>query len=100
VQPRSAPAGPPIDAVALLQQIEKAHAEPQTLSASGKGGGWRRSGRTAGRIPIQIVVRRPASLRNRGVDPLGNPAALLVADGGRFGAARTCAQVSTGAVPP
>lgn len=76
------PAGPPVDAEALLQQIEKAHAEPQTLSASGKAAVD--APQNGGRYQIQMVVRRPASLRIAALDPLGNPAALLVADGGRF----------------
>jgi outer membrane biogenesis lipoprotein LolB len=74
--------GPPLDPVALLQQIEKAHAEPQTLSASGRAAVD--APQNGGRYQIQIVVRRPASLRIAALDPLGNPAALLVADGGRF----------------
>jgi len=77
-----APVGPPLDPVDLLQQIEKAHAEPQTLSASGKAAVD--APENGGRYQIQIVVRRPASLRIAALDPLGNPAALLVADGGRF----------------
>jgi len=77
-----APVGPPLDPVALLQQIEKAHAEPQTLSASGRAAVD--APENGGRYQIQIVVRRPASLRIAALDPLGNPAALLVADGGRF----------------
>ena len=77
-----APVGPPLDPAALLQQIEKAHAEPQTLSASGKAA--IDAPQNGGRYQIQIVVRRPASLRIAALDPLGNPAALLVADGGRF----------------
>jgi len=76
------PLGPPIDAVALLEQVEKAHAEPQTLSASGKASVD--APQNGGRYQIQLVVRRPASLRIAALDPLGNPAALLVADGGRF----------------
>jgi outer membrane biogenesis lipoprotein LolB len=75
-------AGPPLDPVPLLQQLEKAHAEPQTLSASGKTAVD--APENGGRYQIQIVVRRPASLRIAALDPLGNPAALLVADGGRF----------------
>jgi len=74
--------GPPLDPAALLQQIEKAHAEPQTLSASGRAAVD--APQNGGRYQIQIVVRRPASLRIAALDPLGNPAALLVADGGRF----------------
>lgn len=81
--PHAPPApGPPVDPVALLEQIEKAHAEPQTLSASGKAAVD--APENGGRYQIQIVVRRPASLRIAALDPLGNPAALLVADGGRF----------------
>ena len=76
-------AGPPLDPAALLQQIEKAHAEPQTLSASGRAAVD--APQNGGRYQIQIAVRRPASLRIAALDPLGNPAALLVADGGRFG---------------
>jgi outer membrane biogenesis lipoprotein LolB len=74
--------GPPLDPVALLQQMEKAHAEPQTLSASGRAAVD--APQNGGRYQIQIVVRRPASLRIAALDPLGNPAAVLVADGGRF----------------
>jgi outer membrane biogenesis lipoprotein LolB len=76
------PVGPPLDPDALLQLIEKAHAEPQTLSASGKAAVD--APVNGGRYQIQIVVRRPASLRIAALDPLGNPAALLVAAGGRF----------------
>lgn len=76
------PSGPPLDPAALLAQIEKAHAEPQTLSASGKAAVD--APRNGGRYQIQLVMRRPASLRIAALDPLGNPAALLVADGGRF----------------
>jgi len=76
------PSGPPLDAAALLQQIERAHAEPQTLSASGKAAVD--APQNGGRYQIQVVMRRPASLRIAALDPLGNPAALLVADGGRF----------------
>ncbi len=49
-----APAGPPLDPVALLQQIEKAHAEPQTLSASGKAAVD--APQNGGRYQIQIAV--------------------------------------------
>src|SRR5207253_9657096 len=76
------PSGPPLDPVTLLAQVEKIHAEPQTLSASGKAAVD--APQNGGRYQIQLVVRRPASLRIAALDPLGNPAALLVADGGRF----------------
>jgi Domain of unknown function (DUF4292) len=75
-------AGPPLDPVVLVERIEKAHAEPQTLSAAGRAAVD--APQNGGRYQIQIVVRRPASLRLAALDPLGNPAALLVADGGRF----------------
>ena len=67
------PAGPPLEAAALLQQVEKAHAEPQTLSASGKAAVD--APQNGGRYQIQLVLRRPASLRIAALDPLGNPAA-------------------------
>ena len=52
------PAGPPVDAGALLEQIQKAHAEPQTLSASGKAAVD--APQNGGRYQIQLVLRRPA----------------------------------------
>jgi hypothetical protein len=74
--------GPNLDPEALYEQIEKAHAEPQTLTASGKA--FVDAPENGGRYALQVSVRRPASLRIALLDPLGNPAALLVADGGRF----------------
>jgi hypothetical protein len=74
--------GPNVDPEALYEQIEKAHAEPQTLTASGKA--FVDAPRGGGRYALEVSVRRPASLRIALLDPLGNPAAVLVADEGRF----------------
>ena len=76
------PAGPPPEAAALLEQVRKGHKEPQTLTCEAKA--FVDAPQNAGRYALQIAVRRPASLRIAALDPLGNPAALLVADGGRF----------------
>jgi hypothetical protein len=79
--PREGP-GPDLDPEALYEQIEKAHAEPQTLTASGKA--FVDAPENGGRYAMQVSVRRPASLRIALLDPLGNPAALIVADKGHF----------------
>ena len=76
------PAGPPPEAAALLEQVRKGHKEPQTLTCEAKA--FVDAPQNGGRYALQIAVRRPASLRIAALDPLGNPAALLVADGGRF----------------
>ena len=76
------PAGPPPDALVLLEQVRKGHAEPQTLICEAKA--FVDGPQDGGRYALQIAVRRPASLRIAALDPLGNPAALLVADGGQF----------------
>jgi hypothetical protein len=74
--------GPSVDPVALLDQIEKAHAAPETLTASGKA--FVDAPHDGGRYALEASVRRPASLRIALLDPLGNPAAVIVADAGRF----------------
>ena len=80
--PRREGRGPNVDPVALYEQIEKAHARPDSLTASGKA--FVDAPENGGRYALEVSVRRPASLRIALLDPLGNPAALLVADGGRF----------------
>src|SRR5205823_6579251 len=75
--------GPDLDPVDLAARIAKAHAVPESLSGEGKA--FVDATRNGGRYPFQVAVRRPASLRIAALDPLGNPAALLVADEqGRF----------------
>jgi len=74
--------GRDLDPVALAAQIEKAHAVPESLTAQGKA--FVDAPQNGGRYPFQVSVKRPSSLRIAALDPLGNPAAVLVADGGRF----------------
>jgi len=75
--------GPDLDPVDLAARIEKAHELPDSLGAEGKA--FVDAPRNGGRYPFQVAVRRPASLRIAALDPLGNPAAVLVADEqGRF----------------
>jgi hypothetical protein len=74
--------GADLDPIALYEQIQRAHAGPETLSASGKA--FVDAPQGGGRYALEVSVRRPRSLRIALLDPLGNPAALLVADGGRF----------------
>jgi outer membrane biogenesis lipoprotein LolB len=73
---------PPLDADALFDQLQRAHSRPATLSCEAKA--YVSAPENGGRYPLQISVRRPASMRIAALDPLGNPAALLVADAGRF----------------
>jgi hypothetical protein len=75
--------GPDLDPVDLAARIDEAHAIPDALSAGGKA--FVDAPQNGGRYPFQVAVRRPASLRIAALDPLGNPAAVLVADEeGRF----------------
>ena len=75
--------GGDLDPVDLAARIERAHAVPESLSAEGKA--FVDAPRNGGRYPFQISIRRPAALRIAALDPLGNPAAVLVADdAGRF----------------
>jgi len=69
--------GPDLDPIDLAARIEKAHEAPDSLSAGGKA--FVDAPQNGGRYPFQVAVQRPASLRIAALDPLGNPAAVLVA---------------------
>lgn len=75
-------AGPAPEPAALLAQARAAHALPQTLTCDAKA--FVEARQNGGRYALHISVRRPASLRIEALTPLGDPAAVLVADGGRF----------------
>jgi hypothetical protein len=84
--------GPDLDPVDLAARIEKAHQIPESLSAEGKA--FVDAPGNGGRYPFQVAARRPASLRIAALDPLGNPAAVLVADEeGKFALLDTRASV-------
>jgi len=74
--------GPPPDAGALYIQAKKAHAIPTSLSADARA--FVEAPKNGGRYTLHIFVRRPASLRIEALTPTGDPAAVLVADQGRF----------------
>jgi hypothetical protein len=74
--------GPPVDAGALLEQVRAAHKVPRTLSCEAKA--FVDAPENGGRYALQLSVKRPASLRIEALTPMGDPAAVLVADGGKF----------------
>ena len=75
-------AGPPPDPGALYFQAKKAHRAPATLSCDGKA--FVEAPQNAGRYALHVSVKRPASVRLEALTPMGDPAAVLVADQGRF----------------
>jgi len=75
-------AGPGPDAAALYAQAQAAHRIPQTLSADAKA--FVEAPENGGRYALHLAVKRPASIRIEALTPLGDPAAVLVADQGKF----------------
>jgi len=74
--------GPPVDAGALLEQVRAAHKVPRTLTCEAKA--FVDAPENGGRYALQLSVKRPASIRIEALTPTGDPAAVLVADGGKF----------------
>jgi hypothetical protein len=74
--------GPMPDAAALYAQARAAHRVPETLSCDGKA--FVEAPENGGRYALHISVKRPGSLRIEALTPIGDPAAVLVADQGRF----------------
>lgn len=75
-------AGPAPEAGALLAQVRAAHRVPQTLSCDAKA--FVEAKANGGRYALHVSVKRPASIRIEALTPLGDPAAVLVSDQGRF----------------
>ena len=75
-------AGPGPDAAALYAQAQAAHRIPETLSCDGKA--FVEAPENGGRYALHLSVRRPGSIRIEALTPLGDPAAVLVADQGKF----------------
>ena len=75
-------AGPGPDAAALYAQAQAAHRIPETLSCDGKA--FVEAPENGGRYALHLSVKRPGSIRIEALTPLGDPAAVLVADQGRF----------------
>jgi hypothetical protein len=74
--------GPPPDPGALYIQARKAHGVPETLTCDAKA--FVEAPENAGRYALHVSVKRPASVRIEALSPIGDPAAVLVADQGRF----------------
>lgn len=79
---RGSPPGPPPDAVELLQRATAAHRVPATMVCDAKA--FVDAPKNGGRYALHIAVKRPASIHIEALSPLGDPAAVLVADKGRF----------------
>ena len=75
-------AGPAPEPAALYAQAQVAHRIPETLSCDGKA--FVEAPENGGRYALHISVKRPASIRIEALTPLGDPAAVLVADQGKF----------------
>jgi outer membrane lipoprotein-sorting protein len=74
--------GPAAGPAALFEQAAKAHAGPSTLSCDAKA--FVQAPQNSGRYELHVSVERPDSLRIEALTPVGDPAAVLVASGGRF----------------
>jgi hypothetical protein len=75
-------AGDAPEPVRLFEMANAAHKLPETLSGDAKA--FVEAPENGGRYALHISVRRPASLRIEALTPLGDPAAVLVADQGNF----------------
>src|SRR3954463_2794742 len=75
-------AGPPPDPGALYFQVKKAHGVPETLTCDAKA--FVEAPENGGRYALHLSVKRAGALRVEGPTPMGDPAAVLVADQGRF----------------
>ena len=81
--PKSATvSGPVPEPAALYEMVKKAHAVPATLSCDAKA--FVEAPENGGRYALHIAVQRPSSIRIEALTPMGDPAAVLVADQGRF----------------
>lgn len=75
-------APPPPDAVTFLDRLRAAHRAPETIRCDAKA--FVDAPQNGGRYALHIASRRPQSLRIEALTPVGDPAAVLVADAGRF----------------
>ena len=74
--------GPVPEPAALDELAQKAHRVPQTLSCDARA--FVEAPQNGGRYSLHVSVKRPASIRLEALTPMGDPAAVLVADQGRF----------------
>jgi hypothetical protein len=72
-----------LDPQRLYQQIVEAHQKPESLTADAKA--FVEAPVNGGRYQLHVSVKKPQSLRIEALmPPLGDPAAVLVSDGGKF----------------
>lgn len=71
-----------LDPVKLYAQVLAAHLKPETLTADAKA--FVDAPENGGKYALHVSVKRAASLRIEALTPLGDPAAVMVASGGRF----------------
>ena len=81
-KPQTVVSGPPPDPGALYIQVKKAHGAPVTLSCDARA--FVDAPQNGGRYSLHLAVKRPASIRMEAISPMGDPAAVLVADRGKF----------------
>lgn len=74
--------GPAPAPAALYEQLREAHKEPKTMTCDAKA--FVQAPQNSGRYELHIAVARPDSIRIEALTPVGDPAAVLVATGGRF----------------
>jgi outer membrane lipoprotein-sorting protein len=74
--------GPAASPAAFEAQVRKAHEGPKTMSCDAKA--FVQAPQNSGRYELHVSVARPDSLRIEALTPVGDPAAVLVATGGRF----------------
>lgn len=74
--------GPAPEPSALYEQVRAAHKGPSTMSCDAKA--FVQAPQNSGRYELHVAVARPDSIRIEALTPVGDPAAVLVATGGRF----------------
>lgn len=74
--------GPAPSPSALYEQVKDAHKGPSTLTCDAKA--FVQAPQNSGRYELHVAVARPDSIRIEALTPVGDPAAVLVATGGKF----------------
>ncbi|HEY2029194.1 MAG TPA: DUF4292 domain-containing protein [Myxococcales bacterium] len=74
--------GPAPAPSALYEQVKDAHKGPSTMTCDAKA--FVQAPQNSGRYELHVAVARPDSIRIEALTPVGDPAAVLVATGGKF----------------
>jgi outer membrane biogenesis lipoprotein LolB len=81
-RPQQLPSGPMPEAQSLYEQALKAHALPDHLLANVKAGVS--APQNGGRYSLHLAAKKPDSIRVEALNPVGDPALILVASRGTF----------------